>query len=270
MSKNGVFKSVFSKLALAVFVGFSVLFLAGCGDEDKASSNGIDSIKQRDTLVVGVKNDVPHFGLLNQKSGEIEGFEVDVAKALAKEILGDEGKLKLVAVNAKTRGPLLDNNSVDLVIATFTITDERKKTFNFSKPYYKDSIGLLVLKEKGYKSIADMNEAKVGVAQAATTRKVIAEAAKNAGIEVKFSEFPDYPSIKAALDARRVDAFSVDKSILLGYVDRKSEILPDSFEPQEYGIVSKKSNTSLAEFVDEFVEKNENLLENLAKKWNLK
>lgn len=51
---------------------------------------------------------------------------------------------------------------------------------------------------------------------------------------------PDYPSIKAALDAKRVDAFSVDKSILLGYVDDKSEILPDSFEPQSYGIVTKK------------------------------
>lgn len=60
------------------------------------------------------------------------------------------------------------------------------------------------------------------------------------GIDVKFSEFPDYPSIKAALDAKRVDAFSVDKSILLGYVDDKSEILPDSFEPQSYGIVTKK------------------------------
>ena len=86
---------------------------------------------------MGVKNDVPHYALLDQKTGEIKGFEVDVAKKLAKEILGDENKIKLVAVNAKTRGPLLDNGTLDVVIATFTITPERKKIYNFSQPYYQ-------------------------------------------------------------------------------------------------------------------------------------
>lgn len=249
-------------ISLGLILG-AFIFVA-CSD-----TNGIDTIKKRGELVVGVKNDVPSFALLNKKTGIIEGFEVDVAKELAKEILGDENKLKLVAVNAKTRGPALDNGSVDLVIATFTITDERKKVFNFSKPYYKDSIGLLVLKEKGYKSISDMNGANIGVAQAATTRKQIEEAAKSVGVSVNFAEYPDYPSIKAALDAKRIDAFSVDKSILLGYLDANSEILPDSFAPQEYGIVSKKSNTALAEFVDNFVENNEAIFKSLAKKWEL-
>jgi len=256
----------FTLALLAAFIGIS---FSGCGDES-AKSGGVEAIKARGQLVIGVKNDVPHFALLNKESGVIEGFEADVAKALAKEILGDENKLKLVAVNAKTRGPALDNGTVDLVIATFTITEERKKVFNFSKPYYKDSVGLLVLKEKGYKSLADMNGANIGVAQAATTRKLIDEAAKEAGVNVNFMEFPDYPSIKAALDARRVDAFSVDKSILLGYLDANSEILPDNFAPQEYGIVSKKSNVALAEFVDKFVENNGDLLENLMQKWELK
>lgn len=244
-------------------------FVACGGGEKTASKDGIEAIKQRGELIVGVKNDVPQFALLNQSTGMIEGFEVDVAKALAKSIVGDENKLKLVPVNAKTRGPMLDNGSVDIVIATFTITEERKKVFNFSSPYYKDSVGLLVLKEKNYQSLADMNGASIGVAQAATSKKAIEEAAKNLNISVKFSEFPDYPSIKAALDAKRVDAFSVDKSILLGYVDEKSEILPDSFSPQEYGIVSKKSNTKLATFIDEFVMQNEALLQELTTKWQL-
>ncbi|WP_345788960.1 transporter substrate-binding domain-containing protein [Campylobacter troglodytis] len=259
-------KKMFRAFKLAFFLGLFGLLLSACGD---TKSDELEAIKKRGVLTVGLKNDVPRFGLLNQTSGEIEGFEADVAKAIAKELLGDESKATLIAVNAKTRGPLLDNGSVDLVIATFTITEERKKSFNFSAPYYKDSIGLLVLKEKGYKSFEDMNGAKVGVAQAATTRKVIDDSAKEKGVEIEFSEFPDYPSIKAALDAKRVDAFSVDKSILLGYVDDKSEILPDNFAPQEYGIVSKKSNTKLAAFVDEFVENNPELLEELAKKWGL-
>lgn len=235
----------------------------------QANAGILDDIKKRGEIVVGVKNDVPHFALLNQKTKEIQGFEVDVAKLLAKSILNDEKKIKLVAVNAKTRGPLLDNGSIDVVIATFTITPERKRTYNFSQPYYKDAVGLLVLKEKGYKSLADMKNATIGVAQAATSKKTIDAAAKKLGINVKFNEFPDYPSIKAALDAKRVDAFGVDKSILLGYVDDKSEILPDSFEPQEYGIVSPKKDKEFAAFIDTFVKDNKAQIDELSKKWGL-
>lgn len=245
------------------------LFLASGVFALQASAGMLDDIKKKGEIVVGVKNDVPHFALLDQKTKEIKGFEVDVAKLLAKSILGDENKVKLVAVNAKTRGPLLDNGSIDAVIATFTITPERKRTYNFSEPYYKDAVGLLVLKEKGYKSLADMKNATIGVAQAATSKKVIGTAAKKAGVNVKFNEFPDYPSIKAALDAKRIDAFCVDKSILLGYVDDKSEILPDNFEPQEYGIVSPKKDKEFAAFIDKFVKDNKTQIDELAKKWGL-
>ena len=247
-----------SKLFFAMILGFSTI-----------SAGKLDDIKAKGQFVVGVKNDVPRYALLDQATGEIKGFEVDVAKLLTKSILGDEDKIKLVPVNAKTRGPLLDNGTIDAVVATFTITPERKKIYNFSEPYYQDAVGLLVLKEKGYKSLKDMNGVTIGVAQAATSKKVIGEAAKAAGVNVKFSEFPDYPSIKAALDAKRIDAFSVDKSILLGYVDNRSEILDDSFEPQDYGIVSKKGDDEFAKYIDDFVKQNKNTIEELAKKWGL-
>lgn len=258
----------FQNLLLIIFLGVALL---ACNNESNINNtkNDIEAIKSRGILIVGVKNDVPNFGLLNPKNGEIEGFEIDIAKALAKEILGDEDKLKLIAVNAKNRGALLDNNSLDLVIATFSITNERKELFNFSKPYYTDSIGFLVLKQRGYKSIKDMNGAIVAVAQSTTTRDLIKESIQKAGIDIKFSEFLDYPSIKLALKSNKVDAFCIDKSILLGYVDENSEILPDNLVPQQYAIASKKSNTSLANFVSEFIDKNEGLLESLKRKWNL-
>lgn len=258
----------FKNLLLIIFVAMA---LTACDDEANISSasNGIEAIKSRGTLIVGVKNDVPNFGLLNPKNGVLEGFEIDIAKALAKEILGDENKLKLVAVNAKNRGALLDNNSLDLVIATFSVTDERKELFNFSKPYYTDSIGFLVLKQRGYKNIKDMNGAIIAVAQSTTTRDLIERYIQQAGIEIKFSEFLDYPSIKLALRAKKVDAFCIDKAILLGYVDEHSEILPDNLATQQYAIVSKKSNTALADFVNDFIDKNDDLLQSLKHKWNL-
>ncbi|STP11087.1 amino acid ABC transporter [Helicobacter cinaedi] len=257
------------KLGFKGMMKVASLFLVSSVFALQANAGMLDDIKKRGEIVVGVKNDVPRFALLDQKTKEIQGFEVDVAKLLAKSILGDEKKIKLIAVNAKTRGPLLDNGSIDAVIATFTITPERKRTYNFSQPYYKDAVGLLVLKEKGYKSIADMKNTTIGVAQAATSKKAIDTAAKKLGVNVKFNEFPDYPSIKAALDAKRVDAFGVDKSILLGYVDDKSEILPDSFEPQEYGIVSPKKDKEFAAFIDKFVKDNKAQIDELATKWGL-
>lgn len=249
------------------------LALVGCNSGDKKADAGskamVDTIKEKGVLVVGVKNDVPHFGMLNPVSGKIEGFEVDIAKMLAKQILGSDSKVKLVPVNAKTRGPMIDNGSVDVVVATFTITDKRKKIYNFTTPYYKDSVGLLVLKDKGYKSLADMNGAVIGVAQAATSKTAIADAAKKLDIKVTFKEFPDYPSLKAALDAGRVDAFAVDKSILLGYVSDNSVILPDSFAPQEYGIVTKKGDKAWAKYVGDFVNDNKEAIDAAAKKWGL-
>ena len=105
------------------------------------------AIKDRDVLKVGVKVDVPKFGYKNAETGKIEGFEIDLAKQVAKKILGDENKVEFQGVTAKTRGPLLDNGEVDMDVATFTITEERKKSYNFSDPYLKDGVGLLVKKE---------------------------------------------------------------------------------------------------------------------------
>lgn len=259
---------------LILTIGIAIGFIA-CSGGDNADSTAnaksqIDKIKQRGEFIVGVKKDAPNFALLNTKTDKIEGFEVDIAKMLAKEILGDENKIRLEAVTAKTRGPLLDNGTLDAVIATFTITEERKKTYNFTEPYYSDPIGFLVLKKNNFTDFKSLNGKTIGVAQAATTNKVLEAAAQKAGINVKINEFSDYPSLKMALDSGRIDAFSVDKSILRGYLDDNNKILDDSLEPQEYGIVTRKSDSAWSEYVENFVKNNKEAIDALAKKWNLK
>lgn len=257
-----------SYLIATLFIG---VLLAACSSEQSFSSaNTMEAVKARGTLVVGVKKDAPKFALLNPNTNQIEGFEIDMAKLLAKEILGDENKIKLEPVTAKTRGPLLDNGTLDVVIATFTITEERKKTYNFSKPYYSDPIGFLVLKENGFTDFKSLNGKVIGVAQSATTNAVVARVAKELGITVDIKEFPDYPSLKAALDSKRIDAFSVDKSILRGYLDDSNEILADSLDPQEYGIVTRKSDEAWSKFVNDFVANNAQKIDELAVKWDLK
>jgi putative glutamine transport system substrate-binding protein len=213
----------------------------------------VQNIGKAGVLKVGVKADVPGFGLLNTETNTYEGMEIDLAHKLAKEIFGDESKVTFTAVTADTRGPLLDNGDIDMVIATFTITEARRESWNFSTAYYTDAVGLLVKTDAGYKSLADLDGKTIGVAQSATSRDAIQAAADEIGVSVDFSEFATYPEIKSALDSGRVDVFSVDKSILRGYLDASTEILPDEFSPQQYGVATKLGNKELATWVDGLV-----------------
>jgi putative glutamine transport system substrate-binding protein len=215
----------------------------------------LDRIVRAGLLKVGVKSDVPGFGLLNPDTGKYEGMEIEIAKLIAKEIFGDENRVAFTPVTAKTRGPLLDNGDIDFVIATFTVTEERKLTYNFSSIYYTDGVGLLTKKAAGYTGLKDLNGKVIGVAQSATSRQAIEEGAAPLGVKVSFAEFATYPEIKAALDSGRVDAFSVDKAILRGYLDASVGLLPDTYMPQPYGITSKLSNKALASWVDGLVVK---------------
>ena len=239
--------------------------------DSTASGGALDQIKANGVLKVGVKADVPGFGLQNTSTGEFEGFEIDLAKKLAEAILGDANAISLQAVTAKTRGPLLDTGELDMVIATFTITEERKLTYNFSQPYYTDAVKLMVKKDSGITGLKDMDGKTIGVAQSATSREILQAAADELGINVSFNEYPTYPEIKTALDSGRVDCFSVDGSILAGYVDDTTVILDETYAPQEYGVTTRLDATDLAEFVDDFVGqlKESGELDEMIAAWNL-
>ncbi|SHK04878.1 transporter substrate-binding domain-containing protein [Propionispora hippei] len=268
-------KKWFSLVALLAVMAMA---LAGCGSSAPSSTSAggdasdIKAIKERGVLKVGVKVDVPKFGFKDPQTGKIDGMEIDLAKSIAKKILGDENKVEVQAVTAKTRGPLLDNGEVDLVIATFTITDERKQSYNFSEPYFTDGVALMVKKDSGITSLKDLNGKKIGVAQSATSKKALVDEVNKLGIKVDFLEFGTYPEIKTALDSGRVDCFSVDGAILYGYLDDSTVILPDRYSPQKYGIASKKSNTSLAKLVDDTVAEMQKSgdMDKLIQKWGLK
>lgn len=264
--------------ALATVLIVSMFALVGCGGKtdttgDAGSSADIQKIKDAGVLKVGVKVDVPGFGYKDPKTNKIDGFEVDLARQIAKKILGDETKIKLEPVTAKTRGPLLDNGQLDVVIATFTIKPERLEQWNFSNPYYTDEVGLLVKKSAGIKGLSDLDGKTIGVAQGATSKDAIVKeiADKQLNITPKFLEFATYPEINAALESGRVDAFSVDKSILLGYLNDEKVILDDGFSPQEYGIASKKGTDDLTDLINGVLDdlKSSGEMDKLLAKWKL-
>ena len=220
----------------------AAVFLSGCSTDEKTLS----AIKDRDKLVVGVKFDTKLFGLQNPATGEVEGFDIDIAKALAKKVLGDETKVEFKEVTSKTRIPLLQNGEIDLIIATMTITEERKEQVDFSDVYFEAGQSLLVKKGSPITSIDDLVAGtKVLAVKGSTSAQNIKEKAPEATV----LELENYQDAFTALKAGQGDALTTDNAILLGMQqqDPSYELVGGTFTDEPYGIAIRKGDT---EFVD--------------------
>lgn len=215
------------------------------------SSKAIKRIQKEGVLKAGVKQDVPNFGYFSAETHRYEGMEIDIARKIAKSI---GVKVAFTPVTAQTREAVIDNGQVDIVIGTYTITPERQASYSFSIPYYTDEIGFLVNKASHFSSIKDMNGATIGVAQGSTTKRAIEEYAKAHHLHFNFVQLGSYPELAISLYAKRIQAFSVDKSILSGYRSQKTEILKQGFNTQSYGIASKQSNKALTQYINKLLE----------------
>ena len=264
------FIQVFGLAALGVAGAGS---LTGCGGNASSGSSDtsskLEAIKSRGKLKAGVKKDVIGYGYLNTATNEYEGLEIDLCYQIAAAVLGvsyDEAKeqklVEFTDVTPKTRGPLIDNDQLDIICATYTITPVRQEDWDFSTPYRTDHVGILVKKAAGMKSMADLDGKIIGVSQGSTTKDLVSEMLKDQGVDAtpSFQEFPDYPSIKSALDAGNIDAFAMDRSTLKAYTTEDCELLQPEIEfgAQDYGIATKKGS-DLSKTVDDTVNE---LLEN--------
>ncbi|MBQ4379352.1 MAG: transporter substrate-binding domain-containing protein, partial [Treponema sp.] len=235
------------------FLLFSALFSAFFSSAF-AKPNGIDKIKKAGTLTVGIKEDVPGFGYLNPVTKEYEGLEIDIARAIAKQILGSESKITFVPVTAKNRSAFLNQERVDVVIATFTVTEERKQNYDFSDIYYTDSVGLMVKKSSGITSFKNLENKKVGVTQGSITITSIKNAAIKEGVFLNVVTYPSNQTLKAALNHGEIDAFAIDHSILHGYLDDSVTILPEHYDEMMYAVAIKKDNSAVTKQVNTVIQ----------------
>ena len=178
--------------------------------------------------------------------------------------------VEFTTVTAATRTELLDSGDIDCVLATFTITDERKQSWDFTTPYYTDHVTVLVEDSSGIQSLADLKGKLVGVSSGSTSARALTSAMIDAGVidgtgfdketfdpatwteGISFQQFDDYPGISTALAAGQVDAFCVDKSILAVYKTEGRSYIADEFAPQDYGIATKKGS-GFSTYCEDFV-----------------
>jgi putative glutamine transport system substrate-binding protein len=231
------------------------LFAGGKGEfSETAQVTTTGTIRKAGVIRVGIHFDMPKMGLVDKESGGYSGYEVEIARLLARDLLGGEDKVEFIGVTNEEREIFLDTRKVDVIIATFGKTENRVENYNVSSPYYVDFAGLMVRKESAFRGLTDLNGRSIGVIRGTNTRQAINAAAAAIGVQPHFYEFARFSEIKAALDAGLLDVFASDRTVLARYIDDTTAILPDRFAPREYGIATRLSNTELAAFIERRVQ----------------
>lgn len=230
-----------NKLFTIIILCFA-LFFAGCTSKDDRAQDTLDAIHKRGKLIVGVKYDAKPFGYFNEKR-ELVGLDVDLAKILAKNILGSEDKVEFVQVIPSSRILALNSNQVDMVIATMTITPQREHVIDFSLPYYLAGQAILVPKNSKITSISDLNHKKVIVIFGSTAENNLRLIVPDAQI----MGFRTYTSGYNALKQGLADALVSDDTILMGFAqaDSSMNLLPRRYTKEPYAIGFKKGEESI-------------------------
>src|SRR5690348_16690185 len=208
-------------------------------------------IAAKGTMTIGTKFDQPLYGE-KTLSGDVEGFDVEIARIIAKE-LGVEPKF--VEAVSKNREPFIQNGNVDIVVATYTINDKRKLVVDFAGPYYKTGQSLMVRKdESAINSKDDLAGKKVCSVEGSTPAERIKTEAPKAALTL----FDTYGKCATALENKQVDAVTTDEAILLGLVSKKPEaykVVGETFSEEPYGIGLKKGDQAFRDWINDLLEK---------------
>jgi glutamate transport system substrate-binding protein len=254
----------------AVFGALTLALAAGaCGSNDDSGSSGggtksfaagstMERLNKAQAIKVGTKFDQPGFG---QKglSGKPEGFDVEVAKLVVKELGIPEDKIQYVETPSKIREDAIVNGTVDLVVATYTINDKRKERVAFAGPYYEAGQNIMVKKDDtsitGPDSFKDGTK-KVCSVTGSTPAEEIKKHVKDVATQLVL--FDTYDKCRDALKGGQVNAVTTDNVILLGYISKDQDsfkLAGDNFTKEPYGIGVKKDDTAFRNFINDVLDK---------------
>ena len=227
-----------ARRALAALAAVAcTMSLAACGADESGK------------IRIGIKFDQPGLGF--KKSGTYVGFDVDVAKYVAKKLGYSEDEIVWKEAPSKQREAMLQNGDVDMILATYSITDERKTAVSFAGPYFVAGQDLLVRKDDhSINGPEDLNGKRLcsvtGSTSAATVKEKFAS-------EVQLMEQPGYAECATALFSGIVDAVTTDDIILAGLASAsrgKLRVVGKPFTQEYYGVGIKKGDTALAKKIN--------------------
>jgi len=231
-----------------LFVLLGILGILSCFLIGQVAAGTLQDVKARGKLLAGVKADFPPFGFVDEK-GVNKGFDCDMAKAIAKGLFGKEEAVEFVAVTSGNRIAFLTTNKIDIILASMTITEERKKVIDYTIPYFMSGHLILVHKDSKIQKYQDLARKKVSTTQGSTGDIVTGELVPNAE-RIKFQHNSE---ALQALKDRRVEAFVQDDVLLLDLQKRNPELKIvgwPPFRPAPYGLGVRKGDKEWLDFID--------------------
>ncbi len=212
-------------------------------------------IRARGKLVVGVDQNTYRFGYRDAESGELQGFDIDMAKEIAEAIFGRPDAIQFRVLTSAQRVPAVVDREVDLVVQTMTINCERREKVEFSSVYYQAGQRVLVKKKSGFEDIQSLGGRKVCAAKGSTSIANIVNAPvepKPIGIGVA-----SWTDCLVMLQQNQVDAVSTDDTILAGLAaqDPFTKVVGKAFTEEPYGMAMSKDAPEFTRFVNAVLER---------------
>ncbi|GAA2458222.1 glutamate ABC transporter substrate-binding protein [Actinomadura vinacea] len=239
------------------------LALTACGsDTEKTEAKTVaQKAKETKKITVGVKYDQPALGL-KKPDGTFEGFDVDVAKYIAKELGVPESGVTFKETRSENRESFIGGGQVDLVIATYSITDARKKQVTFGGPYYVAQQDTMVRADDNkIKKPEDLKGKKLCKAAGSNSFRRVTEGPPDGKLGIKGVNLVDassYSECTAKLGTGALDAVSTDDLILAGFANQqkgKFKVINSPISEEKYGVGIKKGDTETCEAVNKAVTK---------------
>jgi glutamate transport system substrate-binding protein len=253
---------------LALALAAAALAVAACGDDDDDDGGGgggggepaadveqfpadttMGKIQERGEIRIGVKYDVPPFGLLNPQTDEVEGFDVEMGRIVAEELGVEPTFVEAISDN---RIPFLQQGEVDLILSTMTINQERDLEIEFSEPYYIARGRILVPGDSDIQGLEDLAGNRVCTALGSTYEETIREEAPEADLRL----VDTYSECLELLQNGAIDAISTDDVILTGMIiqDDTLKMVGDELTTEPYGAGIKEGDKEFQQFVSDTLE----------------
>jgi len=246
-----------TRIGLVAAAAVLGLGLSACGSDsgDGGSDGGSgDDGGSSDTIKIGIKFDQPGLGL--KQGNDYTGFDVDVATYVAEQLGYSADQIEWVQAPSAQRETLIQTDQVKLVVATYSITDERAQKITFAGPYFIAGQDLLVSVDSDITGPDSLDGKKLCSVTGSTSAQKVKEQVPG----VNLQEFGTYSECVAALSSGTIDAVTTDDTILAGYASQeqyagKLKVVGQTFSEENYGIGLKLGDTELCQQVTDAIQK---------------
>ena len=249
------------KAFVVSMIGLGSLSLSACNQsstpKDQAQSDSskvssIEQIKKNGVVRIGVFSDTA-FGYLDAQ-GKSQGFDVEIAKHVAKDLLGDENKVEFVLTEAANRVEYLKANKVDIIFANFTVTPERKEVVDFAQPYLKVALGIVSPKDQPITDIAQLKGQTLLVNKGTTADSFFSKQHP----EIKLQKYEQNTETFDALKDKRGVALAHDNLLVLAWAKENPNYTVGIVNLGEQDLIApavKKGNTELLDWLNQDLQK---------------